>query len=91
MLQLSGKRTSGERASLRDLRRGEYATLECLDLPLEEARRLMELGFLPGSRVTAGMSAPGGNPRVFQVDGAEVALRLDVAAHLLVQAVRAVE
>ncbi len=40
----------------------------------------MELGFIPGSLVTAAASAPGGDPRVFRVDGSEVALRLETAA-----------
>ncbi len=79
MLQLSvNKRGS----ALVDLRRGEHGILEHLDLPEDEARRLMELGFIPGSRVTAGLSAPGGDPRVFQVDGSEVALRRETAARL---------
>jgi ferrous iron transport protein A len=69
---------------LADLRRGEQAVLDHIDLPSDEARRLMELGFLPGAQVTAGRSAPGGDPRVFQVDGSEVALRSETAARLTV-------
>ena len=42
----------------------------------------MELGFLPGHEVVPGRRAPGGGPRVFQVDGSEVALRDDTAARL---------
>ena len=45
----------------------------------------MELGFLPGTTVTAGFSAPGGDPRVFQVDGSEIALRRETARRLLVR------
>jgi ferrous iron transport protein A len=67
-----------------DLRRGERAILDGIDLPGDEARRLMELGFLPGTQVKAGYSAPGGDPRVFQVDGSEIALRSETAAHLTV-------
>jgi ferrous iron transport protein A len=83
MLQVSGNR-------LADLRRGERGILESLELPEDEARRLMELGFIPGSPVTAGHSAPGGDPRVFQVDGSEVALRRETALRLRVR-VRAPE
>jgi Fe2+ transport system protein FeoA len=89
MLQLSVNRRTGpaklRRATLVDLRRGEQAVLDRLELPVDEARRLMELGFIPGSRIAAGMSAPGGDPRVFQVDGSEVALRYDTAAHIHVR------
>jgi Fe2+ transport system protein FeoA len=72
-------------ATLVDLRRGDAATLDHIDLPGKDARRLMELGFLPGSRITAGHSAPGGDPRVFQVDGSEIALRRETAKRLKVR------
>ncbi len=81
MLQLSVKKT-GRFRSLSDLRKGEQGILERLDLPEDIARRLMELGFLPGSPVVAAHSAPGGDPRVFRVDGSEIALRRETAARL---------
>ena len=87
MLQLSGNKKSSEapHASLMDLRKGDAAILEGIDLPTEDARRLMELGFVPGMRITAGNSAPGGDPRVFQVDGSEIALRRETARRLTVR------
>jgi ferrous iron transport protein A len=45
----------------------------------------MELGFLPGNEVTLGRRAPGGGPRVYRVDGTEVALRQETARHLYVR------
>jgi ferrous iron transport protein A len=72
-------------ANLTQLKRGESAILESIDLDEYEARRLMELGFLPGHRVTAAQAAPGGDPRVFQVDGSEVALRRETARRLLLR------
>jgi ferrous iron transport protein A len=85
MLQLSGnKNQEAVTASLVDLRRGDAGILDRIDLPHEDARRLMELGFLPGARITAGLSAPGGDPRVFQVDGSEIALRRETARLLRV-------
>jgi ferrous iron transport protein A len=76
VLQLSGnKEALGQLATLFDLRRGEAGVVQGFDLPVDDARRLMELGFLPGATVTAGLSAPGGDPKVFQVDGSEIALR----------------
>jgi Fe2+ transport system protein FeoA len=88
MLQLSGNNNQPEtpHASLVDLRKGDVAILDRIDLPTEDARRLMELGFVPGTRITAGNSAPGGDPRVFQVDGSEIALRRDTARRLKVRA-----
>lgn len=70
------------RATLSDLRRGEHGVLDRLELPEDEALRLMELGFLPGARIAAAHSAPGGDPRVYRVDGSEFALRRETAAHL---------
>jgi ferrous iron transport protein A len=75
-MQLDGK--SGP-ATLVDLRRGQQAVVAQLDVPDDIARRLMELGFLPGGNVRAGRAAPGGCPRVYEVDGSEVALRCDTA------------
>lgn len=68
--------------ALADLREGEEGTIERIDLPLEDAQRIMELGFVPGARVTVGRAAPGGDPRVYRVDGSEVALRRETAARL---------
>jgi ferrous iron transport protein A len=86
-MQLSGNSVPLDTfpATLLDLRRGDDAVLECIDLPAADARRLMELGFLPGATVTAGLSAPGGDPRVFQVDGSEIALRRETARQLKVR------
>ena len=82
VLQLGSNNKTGARGTLVDLQRGDAGVLEAIDLPGDEARRLMELGFLPGMRVTAGLSAPGGDPRVFQVDGSEIALRRETARRL---------
>jgi ferrous iron transport protein A len=84
MLQVSGNNALAA-SSLLDLRRGDAAILDHIDLPSDDARRLMELGFLPGAQVTAGLSAPGGDPRVFQVDGSEIALRRETARKLRVR------
>jgi ferrous iron transport protein A len=89
-MQLSGNNVQPENSfsTLVDLRRGDAATLDHIDLPGKDARRLMELGFLPGARITAGHSAPGGDPRVFQVDGSEIALRRETARRLKVRLVK---
>jgi len=86
-MQLSGNCEQPEvfSATLVDLRRGDACILADIDLPGDDARRLMELGFLPGTRVTAGQSAPGGDPRVFQVDGSEIALRRETARRMRVR------
>ena len=35
--------------------------------------------------ITAAQSAPGGDPRVFRVDGTEIALRRETALHLILK------
>src|ERR1700753_2203717 len=86
-MQLSSNTSQPETfaATLVDLRRGDAAVLDHIDLPGEDARRLMELGFLPGATIIAGLSAPGGDPRVFQVDGSEIALRRETARCMVVR------
>ena len=78
--------TRNSPATLAELREGEEACLDRIDLPDPDARRLMELGFLPGTRIVAARSSPFGDPRVFRVDGSEVALRRETAARLIVRA-----
>lgn len=87
-MQLSFKKRSAAASAVKnaktlsELQEGEQAVLERLDVSDSMARRLMELGFLPGNTVVAARCAPGGDPRVFRVDGSEIALRCDTAAQL---------
>ena len=83
-MQMSFKNGSPSR-TLADLPENHEALVERLDLPEDLAARLMELGFVPGHPVAAARSAPGGDPRVFRVDGAEVALRRETARHIYIQ------
>lgn len=71
--------------NLTELKRGESGIIDRLDLPPEDATRLMEMGFVPGHTVTPANAAPGGDPRVFRVDGSEVALRRETARRLLLR------
>jgi Fe2+ transport system protein FeoA len=86
MLQLSVKSERKPRVTrtvpLSNLKRGQGGVLDHIDLPQDQALRLMELGFLPGARIAVALSAPGGDPCVYRVDGSEFALRRDTAARL---------
>lgn len=75
---------NGAVQTLAQLPSGAQAYLQRLDLPEDVSQRLMELGFLPGAAVVAAGSAPGGDPRIFRVDGSEIALRRDTARHLYI-------
>lgn len=80
---MSRSRTSP--LTLADLPTGQRCVIDRLDLPEDVSRRLMELGFLPGNEVVPGRRAPWGGPRVFRVDGSEVALRDDTASKMYVR------
>src|ERR1700689_2299630 len=71
--------------TLAQLAEGEAGVLDRLELPDDIARRLMELGFLPGHIIVPARSAPGGEPRVYRVDGSEVALRRETASRLILR------
>ncbi|MBC8165181.1 MAG: ferrous iron transport protein A [Bryobacteraceae bacterium] len=77
--------SGNRRATLADLREGQTAVIDEVDLPYELAHRLMELGFLPGVTVEAARSAPGGGPRVFRIDGTEIALRIETSSHVTIK------
>ena len=70
---------AGEPLSL--LLPGEMGEVIELSLRLRgpERRRLMDLGILPGTQITAEMSAPGGEPVAYRVRGALIALRREQA------------
>ena len=77
--------TDTQLVSLADLPEGSSATLADLRLPPSVSDHLMWLGFVPGAQVTAGQSAPGGNPRVYPVSGVTFALRRDLARQVLLE------
>ena len=71
--------------TLVDLEQGHEGVLERIDLPEDESRRLMALGFLPDSQVTAARRSPFGDPTIYRVDGSEVALRRETAARMILR------
>ncbi|HUI82816.1 MAG TPA: FeoA family protein [Candidatus Binatia bacterium] len=68
-----------------DLRVGESAVLSGMQLSAPIAEHLMNLGFIPGLVVKVLRSGPGGDPRVYRVDGTEVAMRRDLSRHIQVE------
>ncbi len=81
-------RPSGASA-LADLRVGESAILSDLELAPPVAEHLMNLGFVPGLEVKVLRSGPGGDPRVYRVDGTEVAMRRDLSRHIHIELIGA--
>jgi len=75
--------------ALADLRVGETAVLSELELAAPVAEHLMNLGFVPGLEVKVLRSGPGGDPRVYRVDGTEVAMRRDLSRHIHIELIGA--
>ncbi len=80
-----------QNSTLCDLAVGESGILENFDMPQSTADHLMNLGFVPGLEVLVARSGPGGNPRVYRVDGTEVALRRDLSRCIGVRPLRHTE
>lgn len=57
------------------LRLDEHAYINQVGGKADMARRLRELGFLPGTRITCELISPAGDPAAYRVRGALIALR----------------
>lgn len=71
--------------SLADLRQGERAILGELALELATAEHLMNLGLVPGVEVLVAHSGPGGDPRIYRVEGTELALRRELTCCIAIE------
>ena len=74
---------------LADLQVGERGIVRELRLDHSIAEHLMNLGFVPGLEVSVERSGPGGDPRVYRVEGTEVALRRELSRYIEVSLVGA--
>lgn len=75
---------SGAKRSLGDLAIGDTAIISGYT-DVAPARRLLEMGFVPGNAVTAVRKAPLGDPIEFFVMGGRVSMRRVDAAEILVR------
>ncbi len=71
--------------ALSDLKIGTSAIVTSLNLPDDIQDHLMHLGFLPEAVVEALRRAPAGDPTVYRIEGAEIALRQETARHILIE------
>jgi ferrous iron transport protein A len=72
--------------ALSELPVGASAVVASLDLPGEVGDHLMHLGFLPEATIAVLRRAPAGDPTVYRIEGAEIALRRETACHIHVHA-----
>lgn len=72
---------------LTQLAQGQGATIVALSPGIRgaERRRLLDLGFLPGTRLVAELRSPSGDPTAYIVRETLIALRADQARHIRVQ------
>jgi ferrous iron transport protein A len=68
-----------------DLPQGVHAIIHEIHLAEGAAEQVMLFGFMSGVEVVSGQCGPGGDPRVYRLDGTEVAIRRATAQHILVR------
>jgi DtxR family Mn-dependent transcriptional regulator len=73
--------TTADSRPLTALQLGESGRVVALSTALrgQERRRLLDLGLLPGTEVTAELRSPGGDPTAYRIRGATIALRAEQA------------
>ena len=71
--------------ALSEIAVGGSAVVASIELPHEIGDHLMHLGFLPDATIDVLRRAPAGDPTVYRVEGAEIALRRETACHIFVR------
>lgn len=71
-----------ETTTLDKLLPGQAATVAALETTGASRRRLMDLGILPGTKLTAEMRSPLGDPTAYRIRGAVIALRREQARQI---------
>ena len=79
---MSSEAAEVETMALSEIAVGESAMVASLELSPEVGDHLMHLGFLPEATVEVLRRAPAGDPTVYRVEGAEIALRRETARHI---------
>ncbi len=71
--------------NLSELKDGQAAIIEEMNLESRLAHRLYHLGLIPGVRIRPMMRGPKGRLRVYHVDGTNIALRRETTVNILVR------
>jgi len=74
--------------TLADLPIGETATIRDIDASSPTGNRLLELGFIPGTQITAVQRAPMGDPATYLIRGYRIGLRRSESALVAIHPVR---
>jgi Fe2+ transport system protein FeoA len=81
---MSSEAAEVQAVALSEIAVGESAVVASLELSPEVGDHLMHLGFLPETTIEVLRRAPAGDPTVYRVEGAEIALRRETARHIQV-------
>ncbi len=86
VVTIEGPADVGTMTRLSTLSLGESADVVALATSCRGAqrRRLLDLGLVPGTRVTSELRGPSGDPTAYRIRGALIALRSDQASHIFV-------
>jgi Fe2+ transport system protein FeoA len=82
---LAHSRSADNPQRLHELPNGSSASITGLALPDDARRRLLELGFLPGTPLRAVRRAPLGDPLQVEVCGYHLSLRRREASRILIE------
>ncbi len=74
-----------EQISLNALRDGQSACVTGVDADPAMRRRLLDIGLIPGTRVTCQGHSPAGDPAAYVIRGAVIALRSQDAAGITLE------
>jgi len=74
-------------ATLADLAVGQSGVVAGITCSGAQRDRLMDLGVLPGTRITAEMRSPLGDPVAYRIRGALIALRREQAVTIRIDVV----
>jgi Fe2+ transport system protein FeoA len=70
---------------LSELKPGEQATVLRIEVEGVQRRRLMDLGLVPGTTVSADLVSPMGDPTAYRIRESLIALRKDQARLVIVE------
>ena len=70
--------------SLCTLKEGQSAYVADVEADSAMRRRLLDIGLIPGTRVTCMAKSPAGDPAAYSIRGAVIAIRSEDSAKILV-------
>ena len=73
-----------EKVLLSELKKGEHAVIEKMDTNGELRQRLMDMGFVEGTKIECVRISPAGDPKAYRIRGTVIAIRKEDAEKITV-------